>query len=79
MCYEAGVRLHFLPPYSPGLNPIEETFNVLKTWIKSNAQIIDTFPEFSDFLRYAIENSYCDWHSPKMYKDSGYEETILNS
>jgi len=79
MCDEAGIRLLFLPPYSPDLNPIEETFNVLKTWIKSNAQIIDTFPDFSDFLRYAIENSHCDWHSPKMYKNSGYEETILNS
>lgn len=49
LCEEAGVRLCFLTPYSPDLNPIEEMFNVFKTWTKSNAQIIDIFPEFSDF------------------------------
>jgi len=79
MCTEAGIKLLFLPPYSPDFNPIEETFNVLKTWIRSNARLIDTFPEFSDFLRHAVEHSYCDWHGPKMYKDCGYEETILNT
>jgi transposase len=26
MCREAGVKLVYLPPYSPDLNPIEEFF-----------------------------------------------------
>jgi transposase len=34
MCAEAGVRLLYLPPYSPDLNPIEEFFAELKAFIK---------------------------------------------
>lgn len=28
-----GVRLEYLPPYSPDLNPIEEAFSKIKHWI----------------------------------------------
>ena len=35
LCLEAGVRLEFLPPYSPWLNPIEKTFSVLKAWLRA--------------------------------------------
>lgn len=34
MCTEAGVKLIYLPPYSPDLNPIEEFFAELKAFIK---------------------------------------------
>jgi transposase len=34
MCTEEGVRLLYLPPYSPDLNPIEEFFAELKAFIK---------------------------------------------
>lgn len=30
----AGVRLEYLPPYSPDLNPIEEAFSKVKHWIR---------------------------------------------
>ena len=30
---EAGARLWFLPPYSPDLNPIEQTFAKIKHWM----------------------------------------------
>jgi transposase len=30
MCSEAGVKIIYLPPYSPRLNPIEELFAELK-------------------------------------------------
>src|SRR5579859_2396306 len=30
MCYEAGVLLEYLPPYSPDFNPIELAFGKLK-------------------------------------------------
>ena len=30
LCTSFGIELQYLPPYSPNLNPIEETFNVLK-------------------------------------------------
>ena len=30
----AGARLWFLPPYSPDLNPIEQTFAKVKHWMR---------------------------------------------
>ena len=30
----AGARLWFLPPYSPDLNPIEQTFSKVKHWMR---------------------------------------------
>lgn len=30
----AGARLWFLPPYSPDLNPIEQTFSQIKHWMR---------------------------------------------
>lgn len=34
MCSDAGVKLVYLPLYSPDLNPIEEFFSELKQFIK---------------------------------------------
>jgi len=34
MCGDVGVVLLYLLPYSPGLNPIEEFFGELKTYIR---------------------------------------------
>ncbi len=33
----AGAKLWFLPPYSPDLNPIEQTFSKLKTLLRKAA------------------------------------------
>lgn len=30
------MRLIFLPAYSPDLNPIEEAFSAIKSWIRAN-------------------------------------------
>ena len=35
---EVGVLLHFLPPYSPDLNPIEEAFSKLKSILKTEIE-----------------------------------------
>ena len=32
---EVGALVHFLPPYSPDFNPIEQTFSKVKTVLKS--------------------------------------------
>ena len=34
----AGARLWFLPPYSPDLNPIEQTFSKIKHWMRISAK-----------------------------------------
>ena len=28
------MRVEFLPPYSPDLNPIEQAFSIMKSWLK---------------------------------------------
>jgi transposase len=32
-----GVRVEYLPPYSPDLNPIEEAFSKIKHWIRRHS------------------------------------------
>jgi transposase len=32
----SGVRLEYLPPYSPDFNPIEEAFSSIKAWLRRN-------------------------------------------
>ncbi|GJF00404.1 transposase domain-containing protein [Phanerochaete sordida] len=34
-----GVRIMYLPPYSPDLNPIEEAFSKIKHWIRRNHDV----------------------------------------
>jgi transposase len=45
LCYEAGVKLIYLPPYSPDLNPIEEFVVELKAFIKKNWPTFENSPE----------------------------------
>ncbi|THH14792.1 hypothetical protein EUX98_g9562 [Antrodiella citrinella] len=37
-----GVRIVFLPPYSPDLNPIEEAFSKIKAWIQRNYDVFSS-------------------------------------
>ena len=57
MCSDAGVKLVYLPPYSPDLNPIEEFFSELKAFIKRNWVHYeeDTEQGFQTFLGWCIE------------------------
>jgi hypothetical protein len=50
MCEEAGVRLEYLPPYSPDFNPIEEAFAELKAWMKKNYALADMYDSFEGYL-----------------------------
>jgi transposase len=57
MCTEAGVKLVYLPPYSPDLNPIEEFFAELKAFIKRSFQLYLDNPgrDFHSFLRFCVD------------------------
>jgi transposase len=35
------MKIEFLPPYSPDMNPIELCFSGMKSWVKRNADIIN--------------------------------------
>lgn len=45
------VRVLFLPPYSPELNPIERTWANMKRWMRKNMR---NYSSFSDALKAAI-------------------------
>src|SRR5204863_8590665 len=68
MCQDAGVVLAYLPPYSPDLNPIEESFAQLKQWIKKNHVLAEQFgDDFAEFLRCELKaiQSACKGHFRK--------------
>lgn len=57
MCAEAGVRLLKLAPYSPDMNPIEELFAEIKTYIRQQRHNHDGLFEmdFETFLRMCVD------------------------
>ncbi|KAJ2932106.1 hypothetical protein H1R20_g5000, partial [Candolleomyces eurysporus] len=40
MVEQQGMRILFLPPYSPDYNPIEEAFSAIKAWIRANRDYV---------------------------------------
>ena len=46
------IKILFLPPYSPELNPIEKTWANIKRWLRKNLRF---YPSFEDALQAAIE------------------------
>lgn len=57
MCSDIGVKLVYLPLYSPHLNPIEEFFAELKAFIKRNWQLYEenTDQGFDVFLEHCVD------------------------
>jgi transposase len=57
ICAEAGVKMVYLPPYSLDLNPIEEFFAELKSFIKCNWSYYEVDPDqgFDVFLARYID------------------------
>lgn len=57
LCAAAGVKLLYLPPYSPDLNPIEEFFAELKAFIKRNWQLYGDLlhQDFRAFLEWYVD------------------------
>jgi transposase len=56
LCADAGVKLLYLPPYSPDFNPIEEFFAELKAYIKKAWSEYEDNPGqgFHAFLRRCV-------------------------
>jgi transposase len=55
ICDEAGIKVAYLPPYSPDLNPIEEAFAELKAWCRKHYKDAETM-SFEAFLEHAMLN-----------------------
>ena len=74
LCHEAGVVVKYLPPYLPDLSLIEESFSVLKAWLRRNRDIAALFADcFDSFLNVAI--AQCDFCSTarNFFKGCGIE------
>ena len=57
---QAGARLWFLPPYSPDLNPIEQTFSKIKHWMRmAQNRTIDTVQDELGKLIKTITTTEC--------------------
>ena len=56
MCEAAGVKLEYLLPYSPDLNPIEKAFAELKAWMRRNHALVDGYESFDGFLNLALSS-----------------------
>lgn len=58
VCDIVGVRIILLPPYSPDYNPIEESFGVLKAYIRRWYHYKRrNFNTYQEFLEWAVVNA----------------------
>lgn len=58
---EFGIILHFLPPYSPNLNPIERLWKVMNEEVRNNV----VFEKVSDFRKIILNFFHVDWDKIK--------------
>jgi transposase len=80
MCHDAGVKLVYLPPYSPDLNPIEEFFAELKSFIKRHWKIYEADPGqgFDAFLEWCIDTVGANKRSARgHFRHSGLKVEVL--
>ena len=52
---QTGALLHFLPPYSPDLSPVEQVFSKVKAIMKENDQLFQVFSEPRVLLTMAFD------------------------
>ncbi len=65
----AGAHLFFLPPYSPDLNPIEQTFSKIKHWMRmAQKRTIDDAWRYIGYLVGTIIPDECE----NYFKNAGY-------
>ncbi len=69
MIKAAGARLWYLPPYSPDLNPIEQTFAKIKHWMRmaQKRTVTDTWRHIGDLVA-TIHASECSHY----FANAGY-------
>jgi transposase len=67
-----GVSIEYLPPYSPDFNPIEQSFNELKSFIKRQQAVIATYDNFGEFLLWALSEFQAP-HAKEQFKKCGYD------
>jgi transposase len=73
-----GMRLMFLPSYSPDLNPIELTFSSIKAWLRANRERVNQEMEAENGTVYnalwQAVHSVTPEKARGWYKHCGYQE-----
>lgn len=68
----AGATLRYLPPYSPDLNPIEQSFAKLKSYLRKHKE--RTIPALYDRIGHALDTFELN-EFPNYFRNSGYAPT----
>jgi DDE superfamily endonuclease len=73
---ESGMRLLYLPAYSPDLNPIELAFSTIKGWLRANRDQVNREVELEDGVVYNVfweaVYSVTAGHARGWFKHCGY-------
>ena len=75
LCAARGVILEYLPAYSPDMSPIEESFSVLKAWLRKNRDLARPWidmQEFGQFLHIAVEEADLKGRARELFANCGY-------
>ena len=56
MLEDANIQYAYLPPYSPDLNPIEEAFAELKSWMKRHRKLAEDLSDLGEFVDLALQS-----------------------
>lgn len=54
--HQARILVLFLPPYSPDLNPIEEAFSYVKSYLRKHSELLQAIPNPQDVIRTAFHS-----------------------
>lgn len=75
LCNNKGVHLIFLPPYSPDLNPIEQSFSQLKAWMRKNTHLAGLYNgNFAQFIELAMQNVFSGGDARGHFRACGYSD-----
>ena len=69
--HQARILVLFLPPYSPDLNPIEEAFSFVKSYLRRHDSLLQAIPNPLDVIRSAFYSITAD-HCQSWIHHSGY-------
>ena len=76
ICAEAGVRIEDIPPYSPDLSPIEESFSALKAWMRRNRKLgQELLPFYELFLHLAVAQCNFKLTARNLFRACGIDVT----
>ena len=69
---DAGILVHFLPPYSPDLNPIELAFSSIKYYLKDHDEILQSINDPLPIVKAAFYDSVTSEKCKAWISNCGY-------